>query len=645
MYNRFIAVSCVFLSCFFVSAVFGADEVQFDPGAVFITLTRKPEPPKNLSTNVSLVNREKIDETHPSTTRDLLSDNVGITEVSKTGTLGSTSNLRIRSGGDTSKQVLVMIDGLPVNNLATGAADLSYISPDNIDRIEIVRGPASSLYGSNALNGVVNIISKQPKGKVMELGLETGSFNTNTLRAACGGKSGIVSWLLSGSNSVSDGWRENSDYYNTNFNADFKIDLRNAGVLSVNSNFFTDKVGVPGENFTGLANYDGIAERKATTPKARQEDINNYIQASQEFPLGGDSKLNAKVYSRSTRMNYLDMDNVTNDRNYTNNSGAGVQLDTARSVTLGADAQSQSYTKLNNLTGIEDINKTFSLSSLFAQKEFEFSKLRTTLGARYDSHSVYGSQLNPRLNNVYNLDDDMKLSLNIGRAFTGPTFEDIYSPVRTWDFFGYGGETRGNPALVPETSWGYDFGMEKHFNEETVSKVTVFRSDIQDKIEWKENYVPTPGYILYSVWQPENIGEAYNQGVEFEISSKLSEALTNEFNATALESKGRKKTETDYKTLMYSPQYRANYSVTYRSPRGVTERISASYTSEQKWTDDFATEHKIDPYVLVDFRFSGRISYTEWFLVIENLADVQYQSRENYPLPGRTLKGGVTIRY
>ncbi|MBU2614334.1 MAG: TonB-dependent receptor plug domain-containing protein, partial [Elusimicrobia bacterium] len=653
---KVFAVSCVLLVSSCMSAVFGFEEVKFDSGTAFITLTRKPELQKNLSTNVSLVSQNKIRETNAITIGDLLKDSVGITEVSKTGTLGSTSNIRIRSGGDTSKQVLVMIDGLRMNNLATGAANLSLLPADNIERIEIVRGPSSSLYGSSALNGVVNIINKKPKGKELGLTLQSESYNTNVLKATYGDKNDIFSWLLSGSINRSDGWRENSDANSSHLNTNIGIDLKTSGKIKINLDYFSEESGIPGSNYTKLSVYDNMKERTATTPNARENDNNNYLQIGHEIPITENFNLNSKIFYRKTNMEYKDTDNFTFDNNTTDNAGVTLQLNAPKEIVIGADVQNQTYKKFNQLTEQEDIAKTFTINSFFIQKDFAFFPLRTTIGLRYDGHSVYGDQINPRLNSIYVLDPYTKFSLNIGRAFVGPTFEDLYSPKRTWDYFGYGGETKGNPTLVPEISCGYDVGMENILNENTTSRITLFRSDIQDKIEWVDNNVPTAGYVKYDLWKPENIGEAYNQGVEYEIDSNSSilpvidyfsvpKDFSNQLNFTYVDSKGRNNSSEQFKTLQYTPQYRTNYSLTYENSFSLKQTISIEYTSEQKWIDDDAAEHKLSARLLFNYKITYNFDYTELFAAINNLSDVKYQSRENYPLPGIVFKAGITFRY
>ncbi|OGS21623.1 MAG: hypothetical protein A2252_12615 [Elusimicrobia bacterium RIFOXYA2_FULL_39_19] len=620
-------------------------DYKYEDGTAFITLTRKPEPKKNLSTNVSVISKKQIKETNSIEIRDLLKDAVGITDVSKQGTVGATSNMRIRSGGDTSKQVLVMIDGLPINNPATGSADLSYISTENIEKIEIVRGPSSALYGSSALNGAVNIITKKPKIRDLELGIILESFNTKITRYSYADKKGIFSWLVSGSETLSDGWRKNSAYNGSNVNTVLGLDLKKAGKLSLNGNYFSSKTQTPGLNFTSLKDYDEIKELEATTPKANQDDTNNYIALNHEISLSENYKLLSKVYTRSTCMLYKDSDNLTDDANTIMLTGAVFQLNLPGDIVAGTDLQNQHYKKVNHILNVEDINKTFTINSFFLQKSFSYQALRTTLGLRYDDHSVYGSQLNPRLNSIYDITDTAKLSFNAGRSFTGPTFEHLYSPLRTWDYLGSGGETIGNENILPETAIGYDLGFEKNFNDNTISKITLFRTDLENKIEWTENYLTVPGYFFYSQWKPQNIGEAYNQGVEFELNSKLSESISNEINLTYLESMGKKGTETKYKTLSYAPPYHANFSLVYKSPSGITEKISAAYVDKQEWVDDYSTKHRLDAYTLVNLMFIYSISYSEFFFEISNLADTRYQTRENYPLSGRTFRGGITLKY
>ena len=187
-----------FLVILFV--LLGMGTVWAQETTVFIGL-RKEVPVEKTATNITVISEDEIQKSDAKTVGAVLENKIGIVEVSKRGTLGSSSDLRIRSGGDSANQVLVMIDGRPVNNISLGSANLTEIPTENIERIEVMRGPSSALYGANALGGVVNIITKKAidvKPRT-EIGIEYGSFNTQSYKMNFSVKPGNADIFHSGS--------------------------------------------------------------------------------------------------------------------------------------------------------------------------------------------------------------------------------------------------------------------------------------------------------------------------------------------------------------------------------------------------------------------------------------------------------------
>ena len=188
---------------------------------------RKEVPVEKTATNITVISEEEIKNSDAKNVGEVLENKTGIVEVSKYGTLGSLSELRIRSGGSSSKQVLLMIDGRPVNDISGGSSNLSEIPTENIEKIEVLRGPSSALYGANALGGVVNIITKKAttqKPKT-EIGLNYGSFNTQNYNFNFSAMPGKANIFLAGSKNLTDGFRDNSDYDSTNLSAKIGYDL------------------------------------------------------------------------------------------------------------------------------------------------------------------------------------------------------------------------------------------------------------------------------------------------------------------------------------------------------------------------------------------------------------------------------------
>ncbi|MDO8734368.1 MAG: TonB-dependent receptor plug domain-containing protein, partial [Elusimicrobiota bacterium] len=298
-----------FFSILFV--LMGMGILMAEETTVFIGL-RKEVLVEKTATNITVISEEKIKNSDAKNVGEILKNKTGIVESPKYGTLGALSEIRIRSGGGSSKQVLVMIDGRPANNNALGSANLSEIPTENIEKIEIMRGPASALYGANALGGVVNIITKKAttaKPKT-EIGIEGGSFQTQNYKMNFTAMPGKANIFLSGGKNITDGFRDNSDYNATDFSAKIGYDFEKYGELSLSNGFSTSKLGVPGTNNTPLGEWDNHKERAASVPNANQKDEKFYSQLEHKINVAK-SPLKINLYWDTHKRNYKDPDAFT----------------------------------------------------------------------------------------------------------------------------------------------------------------------------------------------------------------------------------------------------------------------------------------------------------------------------------------------
>ncbi|MFH1540758.1 MAG: TonB-dependent receptor [Elusimicrobiota bacterium] len=611
-----------FLAILFV--LLGMGTVYAQEATVFIGL-RKEVPVEKTATNITVISEEEIKNSDAKNVGEVLKNKTGIVEVSKYGTLGSLSELRIRSGGSSSKQVLIMIDGRPVNDISGGSSNLSEIPAENIERIEVLRGPASALYGANALGGVVNIITKKAitlKPKT-EIGLNYGSFNTQNYNFNFSAMPGKANIFLAGSKNLTNGFRENSEYDATNLSAKFGYDFGKYGELTLNSGFLTSELGTPGPNTTPIDEFNNDKEKTASSPNANQQTDRQSYDLNYEKKITDNTKLQSKIYFQQNSLQYKNPKWNSDDIGISNTIGGNIQIDTLHNITAGIEGKNDKYKKKNEIAKTTDIDKWTDTSAIFVQKIFNFEPLTTTVGTRYDYNNVFGGQLNPRIVNIYKLNDNFKLSSTVGWAFRAPTFNDLYAKVP--------GMGVGNPELKPEKSIGTDFGIEYKLKEILVSKITLFYSDVKDFIEWAPI---DPTYTYTYDWTPSNVGKVFSRGVEFEVEASIVKKLSQNLNYTFLESMG-KKTGT-YKTLQYTPKHRLNYKLNYAAPFEIKAKVGVEYTHKIE-------NPKLPGYTLVNLRISRKILQSEIFLSVENIFDRRYVSREGYPLVGRTLSGGINI--
>ncbi|MBN2407717.1 MAG: TonB-dependent receptor [Elusimicrobia bacterium] len=632
------------------------DNYLGDLGAVIVTPARINQSPDELPTNVSVITRQEMDDAGMNTLADAVEQAAGVIETGQIGTYGSERRISLRNGG--SKQVLVMIDGRPVNELYRGDADLSEIPVDNIERVEIVKGPASALYGPNALGGVINVITVKPsaEGLAGSLYSSVGEYDFQNYRVNMGMKDRRTDSFFSFSRNISGGWRDNSACDNRNFSIRVGYDLRGAGRVSLSGGYSSQELELPGKimYFSYLENkwvrYSD-SDRYSSTPDALIEDEKEYGVINYEKDIAREFTVRAKTYGNNCLEAHADPSYPLDTESEDQTSGVELQADVPFGITMGGDLHEDRFQYSSAIdTAAAMDRKTYS-SSFFIQEMVRTDRLTAVLGCRFDHHSEYDGQTNPRLSVVYRAAERAKLSLNAGRAFRAPTFGDLYAKVS--------GMGEGNPDLEPEKAWGYDLGLEYRLFDPLTGAVTLFRNDLEDYISW----APSPTEADPFRWTPENIGEVYSQGVEVEIRHEICRGISQKANYTYTDSRGKitddelntsklawgRKGGEDYETLKYIPENRLNYSVSLKTDSGFGAHADTEYV-DKRWTLDGwdfngSMEKELPVYAVTNAGISQKISDAEIFILVDNIFDTRYRARYEYPLPGRTVRGGVKLEF
>jgi len=616
-----------------VGLAWGEEEPVYmgDLGVIVITPTRGPRMMKDLPTNVSVITREEIAESGAQNVGEVLKNRLGV-GIRRYGTLGAQSEIALR--GCSAFQTLVMVDGRSVNNTADGIADLSQFPIDNIERIEVVRGPVSALYGANALGGVINIITREAKEErvTADVILGGGSFGTQIARLNLGTKDTNIKTYFTISNNTSDGWRKNSAYDNHNFTGKLAYNAGKIGNFELRGGYHREKLGLPGANYeTDWSTGEKIIfdERYASNPKEVQEDEKRY--AILEYSNGGEnSKLLLRLYGSDDekRDQNPDPDWPTDDFYENTTQGTEVQLDTLYGITLGMDIHQDKYRQRNEINSQTIISEKTLNQSVFLQETLSLKPVTAILGTRYDHHSAYGGQMNPSLSLIYQPREYLKISFNLARGFRAPTFCDLYWP----DYLG----CLGNPDLKPERAWAYDLGFEHQWGTLLLSRLTLFRTDIENLILWGPN--------VSSIWTPYIMPEAYSQGVELEFIHQVTPRLSQSINYTYLHSAGKSEGEDKYQIASYRPHNRANYRIHYTSDFGLKVSLGTEFVGEQ-WSDRGKTGDRLPDYFLLNARIAQRISNLEAYVSFDNIFDKKYQTVFGYPMPGRTIMAGISWKF
>lgn len=652
----------------------------FDLDEIVVTATRYPVKLKDVSSVVTVITKDEIENSGAKKVSDVLDKSAGV-DITSFGSVGALSEVNIR--GALSSQVLVLLDGRPINSPSSGTANLAEIPVDNIEKIEVVRGPVSALYGSNAIGGVVNIITKSPYEKfTTKIDTSYGTYNTQIYKIENGYKFNNLGYLLTANKNISNGARANSNYDGIDLTGKFEYKLDKEIKILLTGAFHQDELGLPGSQPA-----EDIKKRTSTQKKFgndevsslvdKQKDKKGYIDLSSEIKLSKQSELLPKVYAETSKLDYhseyVSSGKTFNEDDIYKTDVFGIDLPYRdygiidnQIITFGVNLREEQFnadttnTNLsNNTSTVTKWQPKVTIKAVYVEDEIELTdKLTTLLGVRYDYHSVFKGEASPRLSAIYKL-GDTSLKASVGKAFKSPTLNDIYWPERATD--------RGNPDLIPETAWAYEVGIETVLSNSLFGRVNLFRKDIKDMIAW----APTgPMGAFGPKWQPSNVNKLTNQGIELELKTNLPYGFTANIGYTFIDAKqlnrelinattNEMKEET--RTAFNTPQNQVTCNIGHETDFGLMTNINGRYTDKRlnyyanytNFPEVSMDTKEIPAYFIADLKLTQKISeYLKLFISINNVFDVKYIERfgssiddKDYPLPGRIYTGGISLTF
>jgi vitamin B12 transporter len=468
------AIACAF------QPVFAEELPTFDMGTLVVTATRSPQPTAQALLDVTVITPEELRQAGQSSLPEVLQAS-GVLEVKSTGGPGQQSSLFIR--GSNSTHTLVLVDGIRVDNITSGSTAIEHIPVDQIERIEILRGPASSLYGSDAIGGVVQIFTHSAKQDSFAASAGYGNYGTERASIAYSGGSASTRFQIQGGYQYSDSFSATNPSAGQTFNPD-RDPYRNWNVSAklshaVDSNA---EVGLSALYIDSTAHYDSYASASDDT---KLEKIGAYSAYTR-------SRFNASWLSTLT------LARGTDDYRFINTSSPSQTRSTQNQATwqndldlslgqlsLGAEYLGQD---LSSTTRYDKTSRT--VRSAFALYRGDFGAHGVQASARHDDNSQFGSHNTGSLAYGYRITPAWRATASAGTAFKAPTFQDLYYP-------GY-----SNPNLQPEQSRSWDAGL--HYGEREHSfNATYFENRISDLI-----ISAAPSYLPY------NISNARIRGLE-----------------------------------------------------------------------------------------------------------------------------------
>ncbi|MCG9083300.1 TonB-dependent receptor domain-containing protein [Laribacter hongkongensis] len=418
-----------------------------------VTATRTPVQAASLTRDVSVITRDDIARAGPTSLPELLSREAGI-EFASNGGDGRQSSLFIR--GTNSNQSVVLIDGVRVVSATTGATALEQIPLEQIERIEIVRGPVSGLYGADAIGGVVQVFTRKGRGApAPHLSLAAGNDGTWRVGAGIGGVVGDTSFAVDVTHRTTDGGFSATNRDNFNYNPD-EDGYRNTAYSVRVSHLLAEghEVGFNAFQAFGRAQYDANQDLTGQINDIQK----NRVQANSVYLK---NQLTERWHSTLTLSQAVDRsENFTPRNPWGPDYGRfkttqdtltwqnDLALGAAGQLTAGYEHQKQKVSSTQEFTVSNRQN-----NAVFAGWNGEFGASLLDASLRHDNNSQFGGKTTGTLGYGYRVNEAVKLTANWGTAFRVPTFNDLYWPD---DGNGY----VGNPNLKPESSRNAEVGAE-----------------------------------------------------------------------------------------------------------------------------------------------------------------------------------------
>jgi len=483
-----------------------------DLNPITITATRSPQKANETGRNISVLDGKLFNQLPLSSIDELLKYIPGV-EVQQRGPMGAQSDIVIRGG--TFQQILVLLDGVKINDPITGHFN-SYIpiAPFEIERIEILRGPAAALYGAEAVGGVINVITKtfnkfkKEKSNNETIGLSLGQYgliNGNGGWHTTGPKVNASLGILSNNTTGQLLRGTNRGYvHNHTFSGSIAFALKNNWQLALRSSYDTRSFGA--QNFYTIFKSD-TAKEKVTTfwnqAQLKQQKAKYTQQLDVLYKQTSDHYVyNALSTANNNKANFLLLQYLYTQKISSKiNIGTGAQVD--RRV----------------ITSNDRGNHTTSHGAIFASLIYSNKNLKITPAMRIDNDGNYGTAVLPQLNAAYQI-KTITIRSNAGRSIRGGDFTERYNNYNK--VFVSGGSI-GNPNLVTENAWSYEAGADVILSNHFKASVTGFYRNQNNIIDFvttpyinmprKINLSPTGTYAL-----AENIKKVKTSGVEMELS-------------------------------------------------------------------------------------------------------------------------------
>ena len=625
--NTQLIATCVAAFIPFCAGIAAPGE-EADLQAIVVTATRIPTPARQIASSVTIVTAEEIAARQIRTLPDLLKEVPGLNVVQSGGPGGQTS---VFMRGTNSNHTKVLIDGIDVGDPSSSNAsfDFGQLLTQDLQKVEVLRGPQSGLYGSDAIGGVINVITKSGSGPPqVSASLEGGSFDTFNQTGQLSGSleqfhyAATIDHFHSGATPVTPldylppgQQRIDDEYDNLTASTKLGFDVTEHFDLGLVARYTDSHLHFTGDNFANFPSTPDTSQSESTTRQYYTRATAHLVS----FDGALEQTLGAAYGNTKSR-------DFSPDGPPTDNFGARVKFDWQgivaftgdEKLVLGAEHQRDLITV--------PISASTTINSGYAELQSSFSeRLYDTLALRYDDNDRFGSKVTYRVAPAYLIQETgTKLKGSVGTGFKAPTLSEMFQSFPDFGFF-------ANPNLRPESSLGWDLGVEQSLGDALLFGVTYFHNNIKNLIDTNATT-----YL--------NIGRAVTDGVESFVAYRPMQGLTFRLDYTYTQATD----EITQLELLRRPKNKESLNTSWQA----TDRLSLNATvlSVSSWVDvnrDGSIQRLNAPgYTTVDLAGIYDLN-SHWALTgrITNLLNRHYQIPDAFDQPTLGAFAGVKAKF
>jgi vitamin B12 transporter len=608
-------------------------DTESQPETLVVTATRIPTPELEVASSITVISADEIAAQQIRTLPELLKSVPGLNVV-QTGGPGGQTSVFIR--GTNSNHTKVLVDGIDVSDPSNsgGAFDLGQFLTQDIQSVEILRGPQSGLYGSDAIGGVINIVTKSGSGPAQfNAGIEAGSFNTFNQAGSVSGSleqfhyAANIEHFHAGATPVTPldllaPGQQRIDDYDDNFTASTKLgfDVTEQFDLGLVARYTDAHLRITGENFD---NFPAPA-----TPDSTQSENNTvqyYTRASGHWVTANGSfqQTLGAAYSNIKSSDFSPeaaRSDLFGERTKFDWQGI-LRLAANQELVLGAEHQRDEIS--------EPLSASTSIDSGYTELQSSFGeRIFDTISVRYDDSDRFGAKVTYRFAPVYLIKETgTKLKASVGTGFKAPTLAEMFQNFPDFGFF-------GNPNLKPESSLGWDLGFEQALmNDALRFGVTYFHNNIKNLIAENVDFTSDT-----------NIGRALTDGVESFVAYQPNPVLTFRLDYTYTQATD----EILQLELLRRPKNKGSLNAAWQASSRLL--LNATLLSVSSWVDgnrDFSIPRLNAPgYTTVDVAGSFELT-SHWALIARatNLLNRHYQNPDGFDQPTLGAYAGVKTKF